>query len=84
VALGTGPGPVPLAPSDGGGVGKTESVPRRTAIGGGRSPAPGVGLSAVGTWSAVSSFLRQHIGFPPFPPDHLGNSLVHLAGLVAA
>ena len=24
-------------------------------------------------WSAVSSFLRQHIGFPPFPPDHLGN-----------
>jgi len=43
-----------------------------------------VGLSAVGTWSAVSSFLRQHIGFPPFPPDHLGNSLVHLAGLVAA
>jgi uncharacterized protein YndB with AHSA1/START domain len=35
-------------------------------------------------WSAVSSFLRQHIGFPPFPPDHLGNSLSHLAGLVAA
>lgn len=35
-------------------------------------------------WSAVSSLLRQHIGFPPFPPDHLGNSLSHLAGLAAA
>lgn len=34
-------------------------------------------------WSAVPSFLRQHIGFPPFPPDHLGNSLSHLAGLVS-
>jgi hypothetical protein len=21
-------------------------------------------------WSAVPGFLRQHIGFPPFPPDH--------------
>ena len=35
-------------------------------------------------WSAVPEFLRQHIGFPPFPPDHLGNSLAHLAGLVIA
>jgi hypothetical protein len=35
-------------------------------------------------WSAVPGFLRQHIGFPPFPPDHLGNSLVHLADLVTA
>jgi len=35
-------------------------------------------------WSAVPGFLRQHIGFPPFPPDHLGNSLTHLAGLVTA
>jgi uncharacterized protein YndB with AHSA1/START domain len=35
-------------------------------------------------WSAVPVFLRQHIGFPPFPPDHLGNSLTRLAGLVAA
>src|ERR1017187_9696305 len=35
-------------------------------------------------WPAVSSSLRQHIGFPPFPPDHLGNSLSHLAGLAAA
>jgi hypothetical protein len=35
-------------------------------------------------WSAVPGVLRQHIGFPPFPPDHLDNSLSHLAGLVAA
>jgi hypothetical protein len=35
-------------------------------------------------WSGVPDFLRQHIGFPPFPPDHLGNSLTHLAGLVTA
>ena len=35
-------------------------------------------------WSAVPGPLRQHIGFPPFPPDHLGNSLAHLADLVTA
>jgi uncharacterized protein YndB with AHSA1/START domain len=35
-------------------------------------------------WSAVPDFLRQHIGFPPFAPDHLGNSLAHLAGLATA
>jgi hypothetical protein len=35
-------------------------------------------------WSAVRDSLRQHIGFPPFSPDHLGNSLAHLADLVAA
>ena len=35
-------------------------------------------------WSAVPDFLREHIGFPPFPPDHLGNSLAHLAELAAA
>jgi uncharacterized protein YndB with AHSA1/START domain len=35
-------------------------------------------------WSAVPGYVRQHIGFPPFPPDHLGNSLAHLAGLVTA
>ena len=35
-------------------------------------------------WSAVPEFVRQHIGFPPFPPDHLGNSLAHLADLVIA
>jgi uncharacterized protein YndB with AHSA1/START domain len=33
-------------------------------------------------WSAVSDSLREHIGFPPFPPEHLGNSLAHLAELV--
>ncbi len=34
-------------------------------------------------WSAVPQFLREHIQFPPFPPDHLRNSLNHLAGLAA-
>jgi uncharacterized protein YndB with AHSA1/START domain len=33
-------------------------------------------------WSAVPGFLRQRIGFPPFPPDHLSNSLAHLTGLI--
>jgi uncharacterized protein YndB with AHSA1/START domain len=33
-------------------------------------------------WSAVPESLREHIGFPPFPPEHLGNSLAHLAELV--
>jgi hypothetical protein len=33
-------------------------------------------------WSAVPDLLRQHIGFPSFPADHLGNSLAHLAELV--
>jgi uncharacterized protein YndB with AHSA1/START domain len=32
-------------------------------------------------WSAVPSFLREHITFPPFPVDHLTNSLRHLAEL---
>ena len=32
-------------------------------------------------WSAVPSFLREHIPFPPFPVDHLENSLRHLAEL---
>ncbi|MGH3212607.1 MAG: SRPBCC family protein [Trebonia sp.] len=35
-------------------------------------------------WSAVPDVLRKHIRFPPFPPDHLGNSLAHLAGLVTS
>jgi hypothetical protein len=34
-------------------------------------------------WSACSDDTRERIGFPPFPPEHLGNSLAHLAGLVA-
>lgn len=33
-------------------------------------------------WSAVSEPVRKHIGFPPFPPEHLSNSLAHLAELV--
>jgi hypothetical protein len=33
-------------------------------------------------WSAVGEFLRQRIQFPPFRPDHLDNSLAHLADLV--
>ena len=33
-------------------------------------------------WSAVPDDVRARIGFPPFPPEHLGNSLAHLADLV--
>jgi hypothetical protein len=33
-------------------------------------------------WTAVSPFLREHITFPPFPVDHLTDSLHHLAELV--
>ena len=29
------------------------------------------------------SVIREHIGFPPFPPEHLGRSLAHLAELLA-
>jgi uncharacterized protein YndB with AHSA1/START domain len=35
-------------------------------------------------WSAVPDSIREHIGFPPFPPEHLGNSLAHLADLVTS
>jgi uncharacterized protein YndB with AHSA1/START domain len=35
-------------------------------------------------WSAVPDSVREHIGFPPFPPDHLANSLAHLAELAAS
>lgn len=35
-------------------------------------------------WSAVPGVLRQHIQFPPFSPDHLANSLAHLAALVTS
>ena len=34
-------------------------------------------------WSAVPDSIRERIGFPPFIPDHLGNSLAHLAELIA-
>src|SRR5436190_17369113 len=33
-------------------------------------------------WSGVPDDIREHIGFPPFPPEHLDNSLAHLAELV--
>jgi uncharacterized protein YndB with AHSA1/START domain len=32
-------------------------------------------------WSACSDSARALIGFPPFPPEHLGRSLAHLAEL---
>jgi hypothetical protein len=35
-------------------------------------------------WAAVPDSLREHIGFPPFPPDHLSNSLAHLAELATS
>jgi hypothetical protein len=35
-------------------------------------------------WSAVEESVREHIGFPPFPPDHLSNSLAHLAELATS
>lgn len=34
-------------------------------------------------WSTVPGPIRERIGFPPFPPAHLDNSLAHLAELVA-
>jgi uncharacterized protein YndB with AHSA1/START domain len=33
-------------------------------------------------WSQVADPIREHIGFPPFPPEHLDNSLAHLAAMV--
>ncbi len=33
-------------------------------------------------WSAVPPDLREHISFPPFSPEHLSNSLGHLADIV--
>ena len=35
-------------------------------------------------WSAVPDSIREYLSFPPFPPDHLANSLAHLAELVTA
>ena len=35
-------------------------------------------------WSAVPDPIRERIGFPPFPPEHLSNSLEHLAELARA
>ena len=33
-------------------------------------------------WSGVPDDIRERIGFPPFSPQHLDNSLAHLAELV--
>jgi uncharacterized protein YndB with AHSA1/START domain len=33
-------------------------------------------------WSGVGPGPREYLRFPPFPPDHLANSLEHLAELV--
>jgi uncharacterized protein YndB with AHSA1/START domain len=35
-------------------------------------------------WSAVPDAIREHIQFPPFRPDHLDNSLAHLAALTTS
>jgi hypothetical protein len=35
-------------------------------------------------WSAVPDSVREYIAFPPFPADHLDNSLAHLAALVTS
>jgi uncharacterized protein YndB with AHSA1/START domain len=35
-------------------------------------------------WSAVPTSLREHIQFPPFPLDHLHNSLNNLAEIATA
>jgi hypothetical protein len=35
-------------------------------------------------WSAVPQSIREYIQFPPFGPEHLPNSLHHLAELTAA
>lgn len=34
-------------------------------------------------WSAVPPRIREYLKFPPFGPDHLANSLRHLADLTA-
>jgi hypothetical protein len=34
-------------------------------------------------WSAVGPIPRRRIQFPPFTPDHLDDSLSHLAAIVA-
>ena len=35
-------------------------------------------------WSAVPDPVREHIGFPPFPPEHLTSSLAHLEELATS
>jgi uncharacterized protein YndB with AHSA1/START domain len=35
-------------------------------------------------WSAVGDAVRENLRFPPFAPDHLANSLAHLAALASS
>jgi uncharacterized protein YndB with AHSA1/START domain len=44
----------------------------------------GTAVTLTYDWSAVPQFLREHIRFPPFGPEHLTDSLHHLAELAAA
>ncbi len=41
------------------------------------------GVELTYDWSAVGPGPREYLDFPPFAPDHLANSLSHLAALVA-
>ncbi|ARX80965.1 polyketide cyclase [Streptomyces alboflavus] len=34
-------------------------------------------------WSAVPQSVREYLEFPPFGPEHLTNSLAHLAELAS-
>ncbi len=42
------------------------------------------GVTLTYDWSAVPQSIREYIRFPPFGPEHLTNSLRHLAELVAS
>ena len=46
--------------------------------------ADGTRVTLTYDWSAVDQATRDRIGFPPFPPQHLDDSLAHLAELVTA
>jgi hypothetical protein len=50
------------------------------------APAEPSGTSVTLTydWSAVPDSIREYLPFPPVPPDHLGNSLAHLAELATS
>lgn len=41
------------------------------------------GVTLTYDWSAVPPSIRENFPFPPFGPEHLGNSLNHLAEVVA-
>ena len=45
-------------------------------------PSSNTAVTLTYDWSACSDAVRERIGFPPFPPEHLDNSLAHLAELV--